>query len=570
MKNSKSVVSGLMKFLLLVIISVCISSCATIFYPKRQNIYINTGNKDAKVYIDKTESGKGTIVTEKVEKNGAHQIVIKAPGYKDTYAAILQSKRAPGFWVCIALDAPFSLLFGYPLILDFAVPKAMSYESQISLKSADKYVTKAPGDKFIDISNIALDIKNKDKDFNFYYIIHKNGDLMKDIENVEKKYDEKAAKEELKKAKKKEKKGKLQEEGDNDNDLKYDDTKFSYNVYKTLKNTGYVDTVNKVFSDNNNTLVLEGSIKKIAVYRIYGRKAYLGHYYKSKLTLRWYIKNTYNEILDSLDTKEFSGDFVWTDKDDFYEKMFGDAIDISYLKLQRDGKLTKYMKQETNFKISDQSLSIPPIGSSAVIADKGDAAEASVIIKRQDKGHGSGFAISQNGYIVTNYHVVAGKQAGKLSPIKVITSTGEELDATVVRYNKFRDIALIKVNKNFDKAFKVTNVKSFKNLQDVYTIGAPKSIELGQSVSSGVISNERKSNNNNLLQLGMSVNFGNSGGPVFDSQGNLHGVIVSKLIGANTEGVGFAIPGYLISDYLNISYAGSGASSGSSTPAKKH
>jgi S1-C subfamily serine protease len=136
----------------------------------------------------------------------------------------------------------------------------------------------------------------------------------------------------------------------------------------------------------------------------------------------------------------------------------------------------------------------------------------------------------------------------------VLTSGGEELEAQVVRYNKFRDLALLKVNKKFDKAFRFSNVKLFENLQDVYTIGAPKSIELGQSFAMGVISNERKINNNDLLQLGMSVNGGNSGGPVFDAKGNLHGVIVSKLAGQNTEGVSFAIPGYRIEEYLNIHY----------------
>lgn len=128
------------------------------------------------------------------------------------------------------------------------------------------------------------------------------------------------------------------------------------------------------------------------------------------------------------------------------------------------------------------------------------------------------------------------------------------MQETIVRYNKFRDIALIKVDKTFDKAFKLTNVKSFKNLQDVITIGAPKSVELGQSVSSGIISNERKSNNTNLIQLNMSVNAGNSGGPLFDASGTLHGVIVSKAIGNNTEGISFAIPGYLLQEYLNINY----------------
>ena len=126
------------------------------------------------------------------------------------------------------------------------------------------------------------------------------------------------------------------------------------------------------------------------------------------------------------------------------------------------------------------------------------------------------------------------------------------MDVTVVRVNKFRDLALLKVTKTFEKAFVVSSTKTFKNMQDAYTIGAPKSLELGQSISAGVISNERKANNNNLLQLGMSVNSGNSGGPLFDATGILHGVIVSKLVGENTEGVSFAIPSYLIEEYLKI------------------
>jgi S1-C subfamily serine protease len=52
----------------------------------------------------------------------------------------------------------------------------------------------------------------------------------------------------------------------------------------------------------------------------------------------------------------------------------------------------------------------------------------------------------------------------------------------------------------------------------------------------------------------MSVNSGNSGGPIFDSKGNLHGVVVSKLVGKNTEGVSFAVPSYLLTEYLNIEF----------------
>jgi len=113
----------------------------------------------------------------------------------------------------------------------------------------------------------------------------------------------------------------------------------------------------------------------------------------------------------------------------------------------------------------------------------------------------------------------------------------------------------LKVEYNFEKAFLLTSEKTFKNLSEVYTIGAPKSVELGQSVSIGLISNERNSNNNNVLQLSMSLNGGNSGGPLFDKTGVLHGVIQAKLVGKDTEGVGFAIPGYLIPEYLKISYS---------------
>ena len=237
--------------------------------------------------------------------------------------------------------------------------------------------------------------------------------------------------------------------------------------------------------------------------------------------------------------------------ENYESKMFNDAIEISYLNLYKDPTFAKYINQEKDFTISDPLLSLAAPKNAVV--DKTDASLASVIVKT-GRGHGSGFAITQNGFIITNYHVIAGKIGDKQSSIKIITANGDELEGKVVRYNKYRDLALIKVDKEFEKAFKLTNVKSFKNLDLVYTIGTPKSVELGQSVSSGVISNERKNNNNNLLQLGMSVNTGNSGGPVFDNNGILHGVIEAKLIGNNTEGVAFAIPAYLIQEYLNLKY----------------
>ncbi len=552
------------KLISLSLTALLFSSCASIFLPKKQKVTFTTTHKESKIYLEKEEIGTGKIVTEKVKKEGsAKQIIIKTPGYKDTYGVLVPSRRQIAYWF---LQIPNPLWLGYyGFWWDAINPKCMGYQKVINIPVKDKLVFRGDKDKYVDISNIKLNIKNKDKDIKSYSVDFSATDLEKNIQETEKETDLRTAKYEAKQAKrdaKKKKKNMLAEP--DSKEMKYDDTKFSYNVYKTLKSTGFVDTVNKFFIDFNNQIYLEGSIDKLNYYTIQGRS---GSYSRCKIFLTWYVKNNYNEIMDSIVTNEYSGDFTTSYYYSYYStaaleaakeaysdqvsKMYGDAIDISYLKLHSNPVFTKYLKQESDFNTKDGALTLP--APKSIVTDKSDAGLASVIVKTAD-GHGSGLAVTQDGYILTNYHVISGKIKNKLNTVKIINSNGEESEGKIVRYNKYRDIALIKTDKKFEKAFKVTNVKSFKNLQDVFTIGAPKSIELGQTVSTGIISNERKANNNNLLQLNMGVNAGNSGGPLFDGAGNLHGIIVSKAIGKNTEGISFAIPGYLIYEYLNINF----------------
>jgi len=554
------------KVLLLLLVTITFSSCVSMFMPKKQKITFTTNRSESTTYVDKEEIGKGKLIKEKIKKDGVKQVIVRTPGYKDSYGVLTPSRRPIAYWPLMLLNV-FNAFYG--VVIDAIPPKNIAYQRALNVDVNDKLVYRGTADKYVDISAINLNIKNKEKDIRSYSVNFSDDPqhLMDNIKEAEKKQSERDAKEELKKAKKKKKgKGNLVEP--EDNEIKYEDTKFSYNVYKTLKNTGFVDTVNKFFADFNNSIYLEGSITKLNQYTIYSKR--YNNYSKCKLFLTWYIKNNFHEILDSIVTTEFSGDFAvassyyysaYSSASDIAKikeayldnvsKMYGDAVDISYLKLHKNPTFTKYLKIENDFNVKDPLLTLAM--PKAVIVDKADAGEASVIVKTPE-GHGSGFAISQDGYLITNYHVIAGKINNKVNTIKIITSDGQELVGKVVRYNKFRDIALLKVDKTFNKVFKLTNVKSFKNLQDVITIGAPKSVELGQSVSTGVISNERKTNNNNLIQLNMGVNSGNSGGPLFDGTGTLHGVIVSKAIGKNTEGISFAIPGYLVQEYLNINY----------------
>lgn len=517
------------------------TGCAYMFLPNREKITLNADHPNSKVFVDNEEVGEGQAIKTKIKKDGVKQVVVQTPGYKDAHQVLVQNKRHAAFWPLMVLDIP--LVYG--LIFDaMPMPKYFKFPKTNNVSSGVKYNNKTANERYIQLEAIKLNVADKDKDLTDYYNIKHSANLMEDMQKAEQskvKTDQKLA---AKSAKKSKKKSLLTED---DKGINYDDTKFSEVVYKTLKKTGYIDTVNKLFVDNN-SMVLEGVIKKASVFHISG--AGYATYKKAKVNITWNIKNSFGEVIDSINDWSYSGDFI-NSNEDKGEKMFADAVDNSYLNLKKNKTFTRNLLIDTNFAIKEPILAINAPKQS--INDVSDASAATVTIKRATGGHGSGFAISNDGYILTNFHVIAGENVNKLESLTVLLSTGEELPVTVVRYNRMRDIALLKVNKTFDKAFNLSTVKSFKNLMEVYTVGTPKSIELGQSVSLGLISNERKTSNNNLLQLSMNINPGNSGGPLFEKNGTLQGVVTSKLVGYATEGVGFAIPSYLIPDYLNIS-----------------
>lgn len=533
------------------IIVIFFSSCASIFIPRYQNITISTNNPDATAYINNEEVGKGSTISIRVRKSGTKQVIIHDPEYKDTYYALTAQKRPLAYWLLQLTNIGF---FHIGFLMDPASDNTIKYYPNNEMPCQYKYENRSDDNKYIQLDGIKFNFQNIDEDYKTYRLYRKP-DIMTEIKRIENKTDEKneIIKENNKKT--------LIENDDKKKEMDYI---LSENIFKTIKKTGYVDTLNTVFPDNNNILLLEGKINKVKVFFI---RPYFGYkrqptfaredvvnyynYAKAKVTMMWVVKNTYNEILDSISSTEFSGDFTYFGNKKNPNTAISDAIELSFLNLHKNEKFKKYLKQEIEVENNEPVLKITK--PTALVTEVSDASFASVIIKNKEK-HGSGFAITNDGYIITAYHVISNNLNDNLNEIKVILSDGEELKAKIIRYNSFRDIALLKVDKKFEKAFKISDSISYKLLQEVFTIGAPKSIVLGQSISKGIISNERNTNNNYLLQLNMSVNFGNSGGPLFDSTGTLHGIIVSKLTGINTEGIGFAIPGHKLNEYLNISY----------------
>jgi S1-C subfamily serine protease len=534
------------------------TSCTAIFIPKKQNVQFNTDNDSTVVAIDGEDIGKGKSFEYKIQKRGLQQVVVTTPGYKDEHVMLRPFRRSPAFYPLAILDLPL-MVMGYGQIL-IHLETSLDYPKEINVSNQIFYDKRDSLQRYIKVNAIKVDIKDQTKDIKVYYVDDQEDIDAKLYEEIElrKKNDAEALRKEQERLDKLKKKKKNQlspsstlNQKKDGKSIFTDDTRFSEDLFNILLETGYVDTVNRIFQDDNNTMVVQAKIQKIDEFIIYEGT---NNYRKLGLGISWYLLNMYDEIIDSTEVYNFSDPFVtrgYSSPD--YVEMVGDAIARSFHELRKTDLFKNNIGIQKDFSSKEAPLAL--IKPKSIVKELSDASLASVIIKRKDGGHGSGFAITQDGYILTNYHVISGELESKQAEFKVLLANGLSLDAKIVRFNRARDIALLKVEYNFEKAFLLTSEKTFKNLSEVYTIGAPKSVELGQSVSIGLISNERNTNNNNVLQLSMSLNGGNSGGPLFDKTGVLHGVIQAKLVGKDTEGVGFAIPGYLIPEYLKISYS---------------
>ena len=159
---------------------------------------------------------------------------------------------------------------------------------------------------------------------------------------------------------------------------------------------------------------------------------------------------------------------------------------------------------------------------------------------------GSGVIISKDGYIVTNNHVIDGAQK-----ITVKTSDGTEYDAKLVGTDAKSDIAVLKVDANDLTPATLGDSSKISVGDTAIAIGNPLGT-LGGTVTDGIISatsRELVVNNESmkLIQTNATINSGNSGGGLFDGNGNLIGIVQSKdsgtsSSGATIEGIGFAIP----------------------------
>jgi serine protease Do len=161
---------------------------------------------------------------------------------------------------------------------------------------------------------------------------------------------------------------------------------------------------------------------------------------------------------------------------------------------------------------------------------------AAVVTIKAGTTHGSGVIISDDGYILTAAHVVSG-----LITVGVELEKGEKLEGKVVRVNRNNDSAIVKVSLKNAKAIGV-NFENPPIGSEVYIIGTPLDKTLSYSVTKGIVSGYREKDGVKYIQTDSAVNPGNSGGPMLDGNGQVIGIVSSKIIGAAVDNIGFAIP----------------------------
>ncbi len=230
---------------------------------------------------------------------------------------------------------------------------------------------------------------------------------------------------------------------------------------------------------------------------------------------------------------------------------------------QLDGKIDE-LQADTQSKINDLSSSISEANkaldikvgslSSELSSLKASAsADFSGIIEevvtgvvtiKTDVSQGTGFLITDDGYVVTNYHVMQNAKAAT-----IVTSDSQNHQVTFIGYDTNLDIALLKISGNYD-SLRLADSDDVQVGEKVIAIGNPLGLQF--SVSEGIVSAVHREGANNLeayIQTDAALNPGNSGGPLIDTSGKVIGINNFKIGGG--ENLGFALESNYIKEGVN-------------------
>lgn len=508
------------------------SSCASILNPKYQPVTIRT-NKGSEVLINgeaPKSKGRYTYLLNRGDGKPV-QITVKEEGYKDKNEVMMQYILSPLYalsWV------PFAVLI-IPPLLDKG-SKSRNFDKAITLRQKVKDIPdRAENEREILVNKASIDINPEDIRFR-YYVAY--GQYMKNKNDV------------------KFVKGSKSRSNDKKENIIVENTVFANLLNEVLKDKGYIDTSSRVLKNSyTNNLMVNANVTEYDITLVNNKPsiAFTGGMISIGLGIEWEILDYYENPIYSMETKETSDNFAinaYYSTDDAARNATYDAIYYGFINFINSKEVQKLLRDTTIMNEDNllDSLTIEP--ASTYVSDLGNAITSSVTIKGK-KGHGSGFIISENGLIVSNYHVISAlKEDGK-----VVLNDKKEFNYEVIRVSKTTDLALIKIDTVGLMPFKVYTGRDITIAEDVFAVGTPTAEDLSQTVSKGIISGIRETDGKRqLIQTDASINSGNSGGALVNKEGVVLGIVSAKIKGIGVEGVAFGIPAYEIAESLKINF----------------
>ena len=221
------------------------------------------------------------------------------------------------------------------------------------------------------------------------------------------------------------------------------------------------------------------------------------------------------------------------------------------LQIQAQASEYETTKLSTNSEENVENTSVKTIDSvvkSVVGISKLEQTGVSIFLDGSEKklGLGSGIILTENGYILTNQHVVG----NKYSNCYVTLENGKSYSGAVLWADSNIDLAIVKIIANDLDYIELGDSDNISLAEEVYAIGNPIGIEFQRTVTKGIISginrtikleeDGKESYMEDLIQTDATINEGNSGGPLVNKNGELIGINTVKITDA--EGIGFAVP----------------------------
>ena len=313
-----------------------------------------------------------------------------------------------------------------------------------------------------------------------------------------------------------------------------------------LTKAGYqvVGDPNALFEDPKEwkaEFLIAGVIKHVAVNRCFPFIGFLNYTTSSgeaSIEVEWQI---YERRTQSVVVTTSTGGTAKADMGPNQgEQAYYDAFAAAVRNLLADQKVVSLLSRGPAKPLKDQGTLVLKV----LALEAGDPSRSAAIVQYAQgavvtipigTGHGSGFIVSTDGLVLTNSHVV-GEGLGMVS---VELSTGRRVAGQVLRVDKKTDVALIQLEKGHYLAIPVGSSSTLKVGTSVYAIGTPLDERFSRTVTKGIVSAFRDSDDGRkLIQSDVSILPGNSGGPLLDDEGRIVGLAQSGFMAGGKLSVG--------------------------------